>query len=133
MYFFSKVIKYYQMRGAFGHQFATPPHLLNVQDSMSPTSPTPTMNSKGCPGNAGGPGNGSGNLAVSPLPGRDRIPSPQEIAIHTQNIMQNALIKRKLEEQKDNFRRRQVFILVDLSVKKDPTFSIYRINYFDLI
>lgn len=66
------------------------------------------MNSKGGPGNAGGPGNGSGNLAVSPLPGRDRIPSPQEIAIHTQNIMQNALIKRKLEEQKDNFRRRQV-------------------------
>ena len=98
------------MRGVFGHQFATPPHLLNVQDSMSPTSPTPPMNSKGGPGNAGGPGNGSGNLAVSPLPGRDRIPSPQEIAIHTQNIMQNALIKRKLEEQKDNFRRRQVLM-----------------------
>ena len=96
------------MRGAFGPQYATPQHLLNVQDSMSPTSPTPPMNSKGGPGNAGGPGNGSGNLAVSPLPGRDRIPSPQEIAIHTQNIMQNALIKRKLEEQKDNFRRRQV-------------------------
>ena len=96
------------MRGAFGHQFATPPHLLNVQDSMSPTSPTPPMNSKGGPGNAGGPGNGSGNLAVSPLPGRDRIPSPQEIAIHTQNIMQNALIKRKLEEQKEKARQREV-------------------------
>ena len=57
---------------------------------ISPTSPTPGK-----------------NLAVSPIPGRDRVPSPAEMAVHAQNIMQNALIKRKLEEQKENYRRRQ--------------------------
>ena len=41
------------------------------------------------------------------MPARERIPSPQEMAIHAQQIMQNALIRRKLEEQKENFRRRQ--------------------------
>ena len=86
----------------FGAQFAAP-HFLNVQDSMSPTSPTPPVNSKG----SGGGGGGGGNLAVSPMPARERIPSPQEMAIHAQQIMQNALIRRKLEEQKENFRRRQ--------------------------
>ena len=47
-------------------------------------------------------------LSVSPVPGpHQRVPSPQELVIHTQQIMQNALIKRKLEEQKENYRRRQ--------------------------
>lgn len=36
-----------------------------------------------------------------------RVPSPQELRAHTQQIMQNALIKKKLEEQKENFRKRQ--------------------------
>ncbi|GIY59188.1 eukaryotic translation initiation factor 4E transporter [Caerostris darwini] len=36
-----------------------------------------------------------------------RVPSPQELAVHTQSILQNALIKRKLEEQKENYRKRQ--------------------------
>lgn len=92
------------MKGAFGPQFAAAPqppqhqpHFLGVHDSaISPTSPTPGSQ-QGKPS----------NLAVSPIPGRERIPSPQEIAIHTQQIMQNALIKRKLEEQKENYRRRQ--------------------------
>ncbi|CAK1589928.1 unnamed protein product [Parnassius mnemosyne] len=35
-----------------------------------------------------------------------RIPSPRELAAHTQSIMQGALIKKKLEEQRENFRRR---------------------------
>jgi translation initiation factor 4E transporter len=47
------------------------------------------------------------SLAISPTPGQQRIPSPQELVFHTQQIMQNALIKRKLEEQKENYRRRQ--------------------------
>merc|ERR1719367_1940391 len=38
---------------------------------------------------------------------QQRIPSPQELVYHAQQIMQNALIKRKLEEQKENYRRRQ--------------------------
>lgn len=36
-----------------------------------------------------------------------RIPSPRELQYHTQSIMQNALIRKKLEEQRENFRKRQ--------------------------
>ena len=36
-----------------------------------------------------------------------RVPSPQELMVHTQQIMQNALIKRKLKEQEDSYRKRQ--------------------------
>ncbi|XP_059048215.1 eukaryotic translation initiation factor 4E transporter-like [Achroia grisella] len=48
-------------------------------------------------------------LRLSPLPHPGvppRIPSPRELVAHTQSIMQGALIKKKLEEQKENFRRR---------------------------
>ncbi|XP_037037944.1 putative uncharacterized protein DDB_G0271606 isoform X2 [Bradysia coprophila] len=48
-------------------------------------------------------------LRVSPLPNGipQRIPSPRELQFHTQSIMQSALIKKKLEEQRENFRKRQ--------------------------
>lgn len=36
-----------------------------------------------------------------------RIPSPRELQVHTQTIMQRALIKKKLEEQQENFRKKQ--------------------------
>ena len=36
-----------------------------------------------------------------------RVPSPQELMVHTQQIMQSALIKRKLKEQEDSYRKRQ--------------------------
>ncbi|PNF25668.1 hypothetical protein B7P43_G00632 [Cryptotermes secundus] len=36
-----------------------------------------------------------------------RVPTPRELIAHTQNIMQSALIKKKLEEQQENFRKRQ--------------------------
>lgn len=36
-----------------------------------------------------------------------RIPSPRELQFHTQSIMQNALIRKKLEEQRENYRKRQ--------------------------
>merc|ERR1719318_1868122 len=45
--------------------------------------------------------------AGPPPPQQARVPSPQEMTVLTQQIMQQALIKRKLEEQKENFRRRQ--------------------------
>ncbi|XP_041971760.1 eukaryotic translation initiation factor 4E transporter-like isoform X2 [Aricia agestis] len=48
-------------------------------------------------------------LRLSPLPHPGvpaRIPSPRELAAHTQSIMQGALIKKKLEEQRENYRRR---------------------------
>ena len=51
-------------------------------------------------------GGSKNTLTVSPVPSQQRVPSPQELVIHTQQIMQNALIKRKLEEQKENYRRR---------------------------
>ena len=52
------------------------------------------------------PGAGPGHLSISPVPPQARVPSPQEMTVLTQQIMQNALIKRKLEEQKENFRKR---------------------------
>lgn len=36
-----------------------------------------------------------------------RVPSPRDLVMHTQSIMQNALIKTKLEEQRENYRKRQ--------------------------
>ena len=36
-----------------------------------------------------------------------RVPSPQELIVHTQAIMQNALLKRQLEDQKERFIRKQ--------------------------
>lgn len=36
-----------------------------------------------------------------------RVPSPRELIAHTQQIMQTALIKKKLEEQRENYRKRQ--------------------------
>lgn len=58
--------------------------------------------------NVGNQAGSKNTLSVSPGPGQhQRVPSPQELVLHTQNIMQNALIRRKLEEQKENYRRRQ--------------------------
>lgn len=45
------------------------------------------------------------NSSLSAIP--QRIPSPRELQAHTQSIMQGALIKKKLEEQRENYRRRQ--------------------------
>lgn len=44
-------------------------------------------------------------LSKSGIP--QRIPSPRELQYHTQSIMQNALIRKKLEEQRENYRKRQ--------------------------
>jgi translation initiation factor 4E transporter len=123
-----QVIKYYQMKGAFGPQFANPhfanPNFLNIQDSVSPTSPTPSGGNGKNNVTTGGNGTGSGNLSVSPLPGREqRVPSPQEIAIHTQQIMQNALIKRKLEEQKEKAARQRQHQEVDRRSTDSPSFA----------
>lgn len=59
--------------------------------------------------------NSKQQLRISPLPNGgipQRIPSPRELQFHTQSIMQNALIKKKLEEQRENFRKRQVSEIV---------------------
>lgn len=59
------------------------------------------------------------HLAVSPVPPSQRIPSPQEMTVLTQQIMQQALIKRKLEEQKENYRRRQGEVRQDKEDKEN--------------
>ncbi len=41
------------------------------------------------------------------VPGMQRVPSPQELIVHTQAIMQNALIKKQLEDQKERYLKRQ--------------------------
>lgn len=45
------------------------------------------------------------HLSISPS-AQQRVPSPQEMTVLTQHIMQQALIKKKLEEQRENFRKR---------------------------
>jgi len=47
------------------------------------------------------------HLSVSPQPQNQRVPSPQEMTVLTQQILQQALIKKKLEEQKENYRKKQ--------------------------
>ena len=47
-----------------------------------------------------------GHLSISPTANQQRVPSPQEMTVLTQHIMQQALIKKKLEEQRENFRKR---------------------------
>ncbi|XP_066304532.1 eukaryotic translation initiation factor 4E transporter-like isoform X2 [Branchiostoma lanceolatum] len=78
--------------------------------------PSPT------PGMIGGlqvPSSMPGQLPGSPMTGQygmsgsppgvrppfARVPSPQELAIHTQRILQEAVIKKQLEKQRDNMRR----------------------------
>ena len=46
------------------------------------------------------------HLSISPTANQQRVPSPQEMTVLTQHIMQQALIKKKLEEQRENFRKR---------------------------
>ncbi|XP_022097990.1 trithorax group protein osa-like isoform X2 [Acanthaster planci] len=66
----------------FGLPGATSPLLPNARSPVIPASPTTT-------------------------PIRPRVPSPQELAKHTQNILQQALIKRQLELQKEKFIARE--------------------------
>ena len=101
-------------------QQQAPPPLSPARGSASPRGPPDSLNlsimkdkpgqrlSPSMFGSGGVPANG-GNKQLSvqaTSPVQQRIPSPQELTIHAQQIMQNALIKRKLEEQKENYRKR---------------------------
>lgn len=50
-----------------------------------------------------------------------RIPSPRELQVHTQNILQRALIKKKLEEQQENYRKKQEMAFTPTSVLRKMT------------
>lgn len=57
----------------------------------------------------GAPVQSSNTLQVHSAGLRPRVPSPQELAVHTQSILQTALLKKILEEQKqkENLRKQQ--------------------------
>uniref|UniRef100_T1IXD4 Uncharacterized protein n=1 Tax=Strigamia maritima TaxID=126957 RepID=T1IXD4_STRMM len=77
----------------------TPPLLSHAPSPIHPTQMMPNM-APIIPMN-------SNTLQVYNPSMIQRGPSPQELVLHTQQIMQNALIKSKLEEQKEKFRKRQ--------------------------
>lgn len=67
-------------------------------NQLTPPSPTQTLSP-----NTLQVGVGTGSSS----PVMQRVPSPQELRAHTQAIMQNALIKKQLEDQKERFLKRQ--------------------------
>lgn len=69
--------------------------------------PPPPPQSRVSPLIFGGAGGAANHLSVSPGPQSQRVPSPQEMTVLTQQILQQALIKKKLEEQKENYRKKQ--------------------------
>jgi len=94
--------------GAHGHLMA--PHLPVNRTSPLLTQPPPQggAHARLSPLMFGVAGNTLPNshLAVSPGPQNQRVPSPQEMTVLTQQILQQALIKKKLEEQKENYRKK---------------------------
>jgi len=104
-----------QPGGVGGHLMA-PPHLPVNRTSPLLTQPPPPPQQGGAAaharlsplmfGVAGGNSLPNSHLAVSPGPQNQRVPSPQEMTVLTQQILQQALIKKKLEEQKENYRKK---------------------------
>jgi len=87
-----------------------PPHLIPRTTPLPSTEhllahPPPPAHSRVSPLMFGM--GATNHLAVSPTPGAQRVPSPQEMTKLTQQILQQALIKKKLEEQRENYRKKQ--------------------------
>ncbi|CAH1801593.1 unnamed protein product, partial [Owenia fusiformis] len=76
---------------------APSPIMFSTQPPPLLTAPSPIHASQS-PQGLGSP------QCRSPVP---RVPSPQELIAHTQAIMQNALIKKQLEDQKERFLKKQ--------------------------
>ncbi|XP_039297687.1 basic-leucine zipper transcription factor A isoform X4 [Nilaparvata lugens] len=90
------------------HQLQTGGNGGNTERTASPVMPAPTTSSASdqmlhkvlfSQHQLRGPSPHNTNM--------QRVPSPRDLVAHTQNIMQTALIRKKLEEQRDNFRKRQ--------------------------
>ncbi|KAL4223713.1 stem cell population maintenance [Mactra antiquata] len=98
--------------------------LLSRQAPNSPRVPSPIMFSQQPPMHLSAPSpihpvQGGSTLSQSPQPANTntvntirppsvpRVPSPQELIVHTQAILQNALIKKQLEDQKERFYKKQ--------------------------
>ncbi|EEC11418.1 hypothetical protein IscW_ISCW009231 [Ixodes scapularis] len=90
------------LRASYGH----PAHNMAMHavfgQHASPIPPAGTPNPMAS-------GQSSNTLQVNTAGLRPRVPSPQELAVHTQSILQTALIKKILEEQKhkENLRKQQ--------------------------
>ncbi|XP_052245299.1 eukaryotic translation initiation factor 4E transporter-like isoform X2 [Dreissena polymorpha] len=97
--------------------------LLQRQAPGTPRVPSPIMFSQQPPMHLNAPSPihpaQGGSLPQSPVgqtpgsvnsirpPAVPRVPSPQELIVHTQAILQNALIKKQLEDQKERFYKKQ--------------------------
>jgi len=89
---------------AVDHLLAQPPPL----PAHSRVSPLLPAHSRVSPLMFAAAAGATNHLAVSPTPGAtQRVPSPQEMTKLTQQILQQALIKKKLEEQRENYRKKQ--------------------------
>jgi len=94
-----------------GHNLMTNPGMMSRSSPLPPdhllAQPPPPPHSRVSPLMFAGGMGGGNHLAVSPTPGTQRVPSPQEMTKLTQQILQQALIKKKLEEQRENYRKKQ--------------------------
>jgi len=94
-----------------GHNLMTTPQMMSRSSPLPPdhllAQPPPPPHSRVSPLMFAGGMGGGNHLAVSPTPGTQRVPSPQEMTKLTQQILQQALIKKKLEEQRENYRKKQ--------------------------
>lgn len=65
-------------------------------------------------------------------PSVPRVPSPQELIVHTQAILQNALIKKQLEDQKERFYKKQQerFVSFDLIFSSGSRSALNLVNIF---
>ncbi|GAB0099415.1 hypothetical protein DMENIID0001_152720 [Sergentomyia squamirostris] len=97
------------MAGQMGGFPQMPPSMPPSMPPNMPPSMPPSMPPAMPPAQAVVPPGGPKNLSVSSLPNGmpQRIPSPRELQFHTQSIMQNALIRKKLGEQLENYMKRQ--------------------------
>ncbi|XP_059487489.1 eukaryotic translation initiation factor 4E transporter-like isoform X2 [Neocloeon triangulifer] len=95
---------------------AVSPHVPPMHQQMRITSPMnggDLMHQGLCPtlggvlGTSPVPPMQSSSLTVQHSGIPHRVPSPHELILHTRQIMQNALLKKKLEEQSENYHRKQ--------------------------
>ncbi|XP_059609676.1 eukaryotic translation initiation factor 4E transporter isoform X2 [Phlebotomus argentipes] len=84
-----------------------PPSTQTTSTSVQKLSVSPLPNANAVVNTGVGPSPIALHIPAIP----QRIPSPRELQFHTQSIMQNALIRKKLEEQLENYRKRQEIAL----------------------
>ncbi|WAR03166.1 4ET-like protein [Mya arenaria] len=82
------------------------PIMFSQQPPTHLSAPSPIHPVQGGSQSPVGPASSSTQNTIRP-PLVPRQPSPQELIVHTQAILQNALIKKQLEDQKERFYKKQ--------------------------